>query len=264
MNTRTSLVALAALAALATTALSPTSAAAWGTGHFGESTMNNQGHGFGGASNPAVTHPDQHVPGATIGATGHGGSTGTPNTGSTSMPTPTQTSGGNPPANGQNGQGGWTPGMPGGNHPSNGGDGGWTPGSQGSHGPWSQGGHGPWSQGQMEHHQPCGYGGCGDVWNRWHRPSYGSVYAPAETYTAPVYAPPPVYTQAPVYTAPVQTTYAPAPQTYVQPTVQTYASAPPPAPCTCLTKSYAQDGSVLFADNCTKESAVAAPQQARY
>jgi hypothetical protein len=115
----------------------------------------------------------------------------------------------------------------------------------------------------MEHHQPCGYGGCGDVWNRWHRP-YGSVYAPAETYTAPVYAPPPVYTQAPVYTAPVQTTYAPAPQTYVQPTVQTYASAPPPAPCTCLTKSYAQDGSVMFADNCTKESAVAAPQQARY
>jgi hypothetical protein len=117
----------------------------------------------------------------------------------------------------------------------------------------------------MEHHQPCGYGGCGgDNWHRWHRPSYGSAYAPVETYTAPVYAPAPVYTQAPVYTAPVQTTYAPAPQTYVQPTVQTYASAPPPAPCTCLTKSYAQDGSVMFADNCTKESAVAAPQQARY
>jgi hypothetical protein len=83
-----------------------------------------------------------------------------------------------------------------------------------------------------------------------------------ETYTPPpVYASAPVYTQAPVYTAPVQATYAPAPapQTYVQPTVQTYAAAPPPAPCTCLTKSYAQDGSVMFADNCTKESAVAAP-----
>jgi hypothetical protein len=36
-----------------------------------------------------------------------------------------------------------------------------------------------------------------------------------------------------------------------------------PAPCTCLTKSYLQDGSVLFKDNCTKEAAVATPDQLR-
>src|SRR5574341_697198 len=30
-----------------------------------------------------------------------------------------------------------------------------------------------------------------------------------------------------------------------------------PGPCTCLTKSYAQDGMVVFADLCTKESAAA-------
>jgi hypothetical protein len=250
MNTRKSIVVLSAIAALATTALAPTSASAWVAGHPG------------GATNTTLGQPDTgHHP---SGSTSNTGSTSMPNTGSTSTPMPTHTTQGTPPPNGQNGQGGWPGGNP--NHPSNG-DG---AGSQGSHGPWSQGGgHGPWSQGgdhgpwsQAEHNQPCGYGGCGDVWHR-HRP-YGTVYAPVETYTAPVYAPPPVYTQAPVYQAPVQTTYAPAPQTYVAPTVQTYAPAPPPAPCTCLTKSYAQDGSVMFADNCTKESAVAAPQQAHY
>jgi hypothetical protein len=36
-----------------------------------------------------------------------------------------------------------------------------------------------------------------------------------------------------------------------------------PAPCTCLTKSYLQDGSVLFKDVCTKEAAVATPDQLR-
>jgi hypothetical protein len=36
-----------------------------------------------------------------------------------------------------------------------------------------------------------------------------------------------------------------------------------PAPCTCLTKSYLQDGSVLFRDVCTKEAAVATPDQLR-
>ena len=30
-----------------------------------------------------------------------------------------------------------------------------------------------------------------------------------------------------------------------------------PGPCTCLTKSYTQDGMVVFADLCTKESAAA-------
>jgi hypothetical protein len=39
--------------ALATTALAPTSASAWGAGHFGE--MNNKGGGYGGTPNPAAT-----------------------------------------------------------------------------------------------------------------------------------------------------------------------------------------------------------------
>jgi hypothetical protein len=36
-----------------------------------------------------------------------------------------------------------------------------------------------------------------------------------------------------------------------------------PAPCTCLTKNYLQDGSVLFKDVCTKESALATPAELR-
>ena len=36
----------------------------------------------------------------------------------------------------------------------------------------------------------------------------------------------------------------------------------PAAPCTCLTKTYLQDGSVLFKDVCTTESAIATPDQA--
>src|SRR5882724_4602566 len=109
MNTRKSIVVLSAIAALATTALAPTAASAWGTGHFGESTMNNQGPGYGGTSSAAVTHPGSHVPGATTGnggTVGHpaGGSTTMPNTGSTSTPMPTHTTGGTTPANGQNGQ----------------------------------------------------------------------------------------------------------------------------------------------------------------
>jgi hypothetical protein len=34
-------------------------------------------------------------------------------------------------------------------------------------------------------------------------------------------------------------------------------------PCTCLTKTYLNDGSVLFKDVCTKEAAVAGPNQAQ-
>ena len=34
-------------------------------------------------------------------------------------------------------------------------------------------------------------------------------------------------------------------------------AAPTPGPCTCLTKTYTQDGLVVFADLCTKESASA-------
>ena len=36
-----------------------------------------------------------------------------------------------------------------------------------------------------------------------------------------------------------------------------------PGPCTCLTKNYLQDGSVLFQDACTKESALATPVDLR-
>jgi hypothetical protein len=265
MTTRTSLVALAALAVLATTALSSTSASAWGAGHFAEGS--NTGPGFGGAPNPAATHPDPHVPGATVSPSG-GGTVSRPLF-PRHIPTgmPNQTSG-TPSASGQNGQGGWKPVMPGTtqagpNQPSNGnGQNGWTPASQG---------HGPWTPGQTANNQPCGYG-CGNGWNRWHHPyGPGSYVETVPAYTPPVYTQAPVY-QAPVYQAPVQTTYAPpayqapvqttyapAPQTYVAPTAPTYAAAPSPAPCNCLTKSYTQDGSVVFADNCTKETAMAAP-----
>jgi hypothetical protein len=39
------------------------------------------------------------------------------------------------------------------------------------------------------------------------------------------------------------------------------AAAPAQAPCTCLTKTYLQDGSVLFKDVCTTESAIAPADQ---
>ena len=61
------------------------------------------------------------------------------------------------------------------------------------------------------------------VW--WHQPHYGVV----ETTTV---------------SAPVQTAAA-------------------PAPCNCLTKKYLQDGSVLFSDLCTKEQAMATPDELR-
>jgi hypothetical protein len=37
----------------------------------------------------------------------------------------------------------------------------------------------------------------------------------------------------------------------------------PAGPCTCLTKDYLQDGSVLFKDVCTKEAAMATPDELR-
>jgi hypothetical protein len=41
--------------------------------------------------------------------------------------------------------------------------------------------------------------------------------------------------------------------------------APVSQACTCLTKNYAPDGTVVFADSCTNETATAdAPEQARY
>jgi hypothetical protein len=186
----------------------------------------NQGKGVGGTGGSA----------AALGAkttTNIGSPVQVPTT-APAIPSGSKGSGGNTNANNGNGQNGWTP------------------GSQG-------GGRGPSAPGQMASNQPCGYG-CGNGWNRWHH-QYGSG---SYVETAPVYAPPaynqaPVYTQAPVYQAPVQTTYAPAPQTYVAPTAPTYASAPSAEPCNCLAKSYMQDGSVMFVDNCTKETAMAAP-----
>jgi hypothetical protein len=46
---------------------------------------------------------------------------------------------------------------------------------------------------------------------------------------------------------------------YAEPVVGSYAAPvmSTPGPCTCLTKSYTQDGMVVFADLCTKESAAA-------
>ena len=80
------------------------------------------------------------------------------------------------------------------------------------------------------------------------------VVAPPAVYQAPVpvyQAPIPVVTatntaQAPVYQAP-------------RPNVATTSTAP----CNCLTKQYLDDGSVLFQDICTKETALATPDQLR-
>jgi len=58
----------------------------------------------------------------------------------------------------------------------------------------------------------------------WHQPHYGVEYS--------------------TVSAPVQT-------------------ATSPAPCTCLTKQYLQDGSVLFKDTCTREEAMATPDELR-
>jgi hypothetical protein len=41
----------------------------------------------------------------------------------------------------------------------------------------------------------------------------------------------------------------------------TPVAAAAPAPCTCLTKTYLQDGSVLFKDVCTTETAIAPADQ---
>jgi hypothetical protein len=38
-------------------------------------------------------------------------------------------------------------------------------------------------------------------------------------------------------------------------------TTPAQAPCTCLTKRYLDDGSVLFTDVCTKEQALATPDE---
>jgi hypothetical protein len=138
----------------------------------------------------------------------------------------------------------WSPGQtrPGGNY-----------GQPGHPGGWNQGGYHP-DGGRRDWDERRFYGSNG----YWRRP--GSYWYGSTTYTtAPVVttyetAPVQTYTPAPVqtYSAPVQTTYAPP--AYVAP-VQPAASLT----CNCLTKSYMPDGTVVFADNCSKETASAAP-----
>src|SRR3984893_1039077 len=262
MNTRTSLFALAALAAVATTALVPTSAsAAWGPGGvYGRTPGNNSGGGFGGKPNGAVMHPGPCVPGATnCGAGGGASSPGFPNGGQAGHP-------GGWPQGGQAGHpGGWPQGGQAG-HP-----GGWPQGGDGGHpGGWPQGGQaghpGGWNQGGYRPGDNYGSGRWGSGW----RPSYyannGYWRRPTSYwYGSTTYATAPVQTYA---TAPVQTYVAPPVQTYVAPPVQSYATAPayvaPARPvvsndCSCLSKSYLPDGTVVFADNCSKETATAAP-----
>jgi hypothetical protein len=66
--------------------------------------------------------------------------------------------------------------------------------------------------------------------------------------------------QLPYFVAPVVTTE------FVAQPVQTIVSAPVQRTadtCSCLTKDYLPDGSVMFKDLCTKEAAVASPEDAR-
>ena len=130
-----------------------------------------------------------------------------------------------------------------------------------------QAGHpGGWNQGGYRPGDNYGSGRWGSGW----RPSYyannGYWRRPTSYwYGSTTYATAPVQTYA---TAPVQTYVAPPVQTYVAPPVQSYATAPayvaPARPvvsndCSCLSKSYLPDGTVVFADNCSKETATAAP-----
>jgi hypothetical protein len=64
MNTRAFVFMLTVLAGLTGSALS--FAFACGGGRYDESTMSIRWSGFGGPSNPAATHRDAHVPGATL------------------------------------------------------------------------------------------------------------------------------------------------------------------------------------------------------
>ncbi|CAN7741847.1 hypothetical protein LJR220_002089 [Bradyrhizobium sp. LjRoot220] len=97
-------------------------------------------------------------------------------------------------------------------------------------------------------------------------PSGGNTYPGGhrpDRYPPIIVERPPVVVQAPpVYVRP-QPVVVQAPPTYVrpQPVVMAAPAAPAPAaapaPCTCLTKEYQTDGSVVFRDLCTREAAVA-------
>ena len=95
---------------------------------------------------------------------------------------------------------------------------------------------------------------------------------PGTTRPVVVVAPPSVYqAPVPVYQAPVPVYQAPAPIVTATnvPTAPAYQAPRPSvattgtAPCNCLTKQYLDDGSVLFQDICTKETALATPDQLR-
>jgi hypothetical protein len=86
-----------------------------------------------------------------------------------------------------------------------------------------------------------------DGWGRWHG-GYGYGAPPVIVEAPPaIIEAPPVRVSAP---APARAVAAPQPQAQLQ-----------GSPCNCLTKQSLPDGSVLFQDICTKESALApAPQ----
>jgi hypothetical protein len=112
----------------------------------------------------------------------------------------------------------------------------------------SQGGTGP-DGGPSQGGTGVGPGGVGP------KPS-GQIYPPGGIGRVVVVAPPAVY-QAPVH---VFTDAATAPvYQAARPNVATANTAP----CNCLTKQYLDDGSVLFQDICTKETALATPDQLR-
>jgi hypothetical protein len=83
-----------------------------------------------------------------------------------------------------------------------------------------------------------------DRWTRcwadcygWHRPHYGVVWGGGGGGGGDDYG------------------YAP------QPVADPGPAAQASAPCDCLTKKYLEDGSVLFTDTCTKEEALATPDE---
>jgi hypothetical protein len=88
-------------------------------------------------------------------------------------------------------------------------------------------------------------------WNHWHNwrggPEIVVEGIPETTVVA-----------APAQSAPVRASAPAAPARASAPVSQQLAAEP----CNCLTKQNLPDGSLLFQDICTKESAIAAPQQA--
>jgi hypothetical protein len=234
MNLQVSTLAFAALAAVATGALAPDTASAGIASKWSSQTSSaGKFGGYGGSGAPIKV--SSHVPGSAASKVG----TWNPGqTGSTMKPGPTGST--------------MKPGSTGST---------WKPGQTGKiecfHAPCNTGS--TWKPGHDSDWHPGKMGGydSGSKWRPWHRPwtGYGGGYGvfpiPTETYETPV----PSYVSAPVQP------YVQAPvASYVSAPVQRYAQ-PVAGPCTCLTKSYMQDGSVVFADNCTKEQAMAGPAQ---